>query len=108
MSRYYLRSMEIGFEIPFIDIKNQKGTSELSSAIVDKYLAWFDIIKVGLKLYELPNLNVVLLFYLVVRVDSSSIDRPRFERDWKKLKEDITTDMTEFLNKNKLEFKKFD
>lgn len=108
MSRYCLRSMEIGFEVPFIDFNQSNGVSDLSRSITDKYLSWFDIIKVGLKLYQLPNLNHILLFYLVVRIDNSCIDQGRSKKEWEVLKTSISKDIEGFLNENKVMFKKFD
>lgn len=108
MSRYYLKSMEIGFEVPFLTIKNTKGVPELTNTIVDRYLSWFDIVKVGLKHYQLPNLNKILLFYLVVRVDSAAVDRTRFNNDWVDMKTKITDDIEDYLKANELDYRKFD
>lgn len=107
MSRYYLKSMEIGYEIPVISLDNQMGSEELSRSIAENYMNWFDIIKVGLKLYALPNLNGILLFYLVVRVDSNSIDAKRLETEWNSIKSKISSAIENYLTSNKIIYQKF-
>lgn len=95
--RYSLKSMSIGFEIPYLDAEDDNGKSELTTSIASRYLGFFDVLKNDLEILELPNSNYLFLFTLVVRIDNNTITRRGLEDEWIKLEDNLSKDLETFL-----------
>lgn len=105
MERFYLKTWSIGFEVPFLDTEDPQGQAELASDVSDRYLNWFDCLRVSLETLELPNTNQLVLFTIVVRVDTDLTNPDTLESDWNKMKADLQSVIEKFLNGRNLTYK---
>ena len=78
MERFYLKTWSIGFEVPFLDTEDPQGQAELASDVSDRYLNWFDCLRVSLD---------------------------TLESDWNKMKADLQSVIEKFLNGRNLTYK---
>lgn len=105
MERFYLKTWCIGFEVPFLNIEDPEGQSELARDVSERYLNWFDCLKVSLDVLKLPNTNELVLFTIIVRVDLDLANPDTLEEDWDKMKTDLQSSIEKFLTKRKLTYK---
>lgn len=115
--RFYLKSFQIGFEVPFLNLEDPTGLKELAQKVTN-CVAQFDSLDVGidilkypvvmdgddidLNIKELPNTNSLMLFYIVARVDSLDTDKEHQEIEWNKMTENLISIVKEFLEFKKL------
>lgn len=105
MSRFKLKTYTVGFIVPFFDESDPSHLDVLSSNISDKYCDWFDTLSVNLYIKTMPDQNKIILFDLVVRVDTLNVSKDKLELDWKHMQDGIKSDMDEFLKSRKLIYK---
>lgn len=89
----------IGFELPYFDIDNREFSKELSDSIQERYLNCYDVLKNDLEFFELSNSNILIGFTLVVMVDNNSITKRELDLEWKKLYEDLSSYIDDFITK---------
>lgn len=104
-SKYYLKSWHIGFEVPFLDLEDPTGLTELSNKVTNRYLDWFDCQMVELTVKELKNQNQLVLFSIVVKVDPNLADSSSLIDEWNKMKEDLEEICIDFLKTRNLIYK---
>lgn len=105
MERFYLKTFSIGFEVPFLDTEDPQGQVELANDVSERYLNWFDCLKVSLETLELPNTNQLVLFTIVVRVDTDLVNPETLESDWNKMQNDLQSAVEKFLQGRNLTYK---
>lgn len=103
--KYYLKAYHIGYEVPIYDLEDTEGQDDLARGICSKYLDWFDVIEVEIKIHQLQNTNYLLLFNLVTKVDMNSVDIDTMNEDWKKMQTDISAEIEKYLESKNLIFK---
>lgn len=103
--RYNLKMFSIGYEVPFLDLNNTDGKSDLVQSIVDTYKNWFDVLNAKLDILQLPNTNQLLLYYIIVRVDNDLINIDTFESDWTKMQDQVKQAIEKFLDSRNLIYK---
>lgn len=96
--RYKLKSLVIGFETPLLDLSDTTGIPELSDSINQKFLGFFDVLKINLELIRVPSFDYIFLFSLIVRIDKESISDRELESEWSKLESNISEELTKFLD----------
>lgn len=106
--KYSLRSWIQGYEVPFLDIMDPAGQGELSKSIKEKYLDWFECVKVDLEIFQLLNGNQLVLFTIIVRVDHDLTSDETLVSDWNFMKSDLKKSVEEFLTSRNLIFKPID
>lgn len=103
--RYSLKTLIIGFEVPSyqFDQDNLIGIDELSNTISKIYENYFDILTGNsLSIIELPTLNYLILFNLIVRVDNDVISESELDKQWDILRTNVSEEILSFLKLNKV------
>lgn len=106
MERFNLKSWCVGFEVPFIDEIDSTKIVELSSKLKELYKDWFESILMELNTIQISNQNYLLLFNVVIMVDSlDETDVEESKNDWNEFKDLATQHIDEFLKSTKLPYK---
>jgi len=105
MERFTLRSWSVGFEVPFFNENTQKGMDDLPAKLAKQYKSWSDTLHSEMKFFQLPTQNMLILFTIVIRVDVDLINSDTFKSEWVEVTEGLTKVISDFLKKNKLEYR---
>lgn len=105
MDRFILKSWSIGLEVPFFDMNDQTGVSELGSSISDKYRNWFDTLQSNITVLKLPNTNQLILYSIIVRIDLDLVNMDTFESEWGEMRVGIEETFVEFMKVRNQEYR---
>lgn len=105
VDKFSLRSFSVAFEVPFFDRSNTIGYNELAHDISSRYRDWFDALKTELSVIELPSTNKLILYTIVIRVDSDLATRNTIDSDWERMQIELINDLEKFMKVNKLDYR---
>jgi len=118
--RFSLKTFSIAYELPFFDINDQDKLMELAVSLSKVRKDLIDALNHNLEFFKfgesslndkevsikaIEENNILFLFTLVARVDSNYVNEEEFKEIWDRIKKDVESCMTEFMENNNLMFR---
>lgn len=122
MSKFKTLAWGISMEVPFFELEEQEDISQFSSKISSVYPTWMEVLRSRLDVTEfsntdlhaidsdmikteLQNMNSLITYYIVIRIDEDHVLKDMFEVEWSNFKSTVKSELENLMNNRKLMYK---